>query len=69
MGGDRLIFRAARMRAASALLRYLDVRTVENEQALIEATHDLEAAAVRRSLERVSQRGRARQLARLGAMH
>jgi hypothetical protein len=65
MRSDRLIFRAARMRAASALLRYLDVRTVENERALIAAAHDLEAASVRRSLERVSQRGHARQLARL----
>ena len=55
------------MRAASALLTYLDRRTAESELALIEATHDLEAAAVRRSLKRVSQRGRARQLARLAA--
>jgi hypothetical protein len=56
------------MRAASALLAYLDGRTVENESALIEATHDLEAVAVRRALQSASQRGRARQLARVVAV-
>jgi len=65
MRNDRLMFRAARMRAASALLAYLEVRSVETESALLEAAHDLEAVAVRRALVRVSQRRRARQLARV----
>ena len=59
-------FRIARERAASALLTYVEERTNENEQALLEAAHELEALAVRSRLERVSQRGRAAQLARLG---
>ena len=59
-------FRIARERAASALLTYVGERTEANEQALLEAAHELEAVAVRSRLERVSQRGRATQLARLG---
>ena len=59
-------FRIARERAASALMTYVEERTNENEQALLEAAHELEALAVRSRLERVSQRGRAAQLARLG---
>jgi hypothetical protein len=59
-------FRIARERAASALLTYVGDRTTANEQALLEAAHDLEAVAVRIRLERVSQQGRAAQLARLG---
>jgi hypothetical protein len=46
---------------------YLDERTVTSERALIDAAHELEAAAVRRRLERVSQRGRATSLARVAA--
>jgi hypothetical protein len=68
MSSDRLTFRAARMRAASALLAYLDVRSVENEAALLEATHDLEAVVLRRRLACVSQRARARQLAHVAAL-
>jgi hypothetical protein len=59
-------FRIARERAASALLTYVEQGTSESEQALLEAAHELEAVAVRRRLECVSQRGRAAQLARLG---
>lgn len=59
-------FRIARERAAYALMTYVEERTNENEQALLEAAHELEALAVRSRLERVSQRGRAAQLARLG---
>lgn len=58
-------FRIARERAASALLIYIEERTSSSEQALLEAAHELEAVAVRSRLERVSQRGRAAQLARL----
>jgi hypothetical protein len=58
-------FRIARERAASALLVYVEERTSSSEQALLEAAHELEAVAVRSRLERVSQRGRAAQLARL----
>ena len=67
MTSDRRKFRAARMRAASALLAYLDSRSVETEQALLEAAHDLEAVSLRRALCCVSQRGRARQLERVAA--
>jgi hypothetical protein len=63
-----MTFRAARMRAASALLAYLELRTVETEAALLDATHDLEAVSVRRALRRVSQRGSARQLERVVAL-
>jgi hypothetical protein len=59
-------FRIARERAATALLVYVGDRTTANEQALLEAAHDLEAVAVRSRLERVSQQSRAAQLARLG---
>jgi hypothetical protein len=59
-------FRIARERAASTLLTYVGDRTTANEQALLEAAHELEAVVVRSRLERVSQQGRAAQLARLG---
>ena len=65
MSTDRR-FRIARERAATALLTYVGDRTSANEQALLEAAHDLEAAAVRSRLERASQQSRAAQLARLG---
>jgi hypothetical protein len=68
MRDDRLRFRTARMRAASALLAYLEVHSVETEEELLEAAHELEAVAVRRALGRVSQRGRARQLERVAAV-
>ena len=58
-------YRLARERAASALLTYVEERTSSSEEALLEAAHELEAVAVRRRLERVSQRDRAAQLARL----
>jgi hypothetical protein len=58
-------FRVARERAGSALLIYLDERTSSSEQALLDAAHELEAAAVRRHLERASPPSRASQLARL----
>lgn len=57
--------RTARQRAAVALLAYVAERTPENERALLDAAHELEGLAVRRRLQRVSQRGRAAQLARL----
>jgi hypothetical protein len=55
----------ARERAASALLLYLDVRSLQNERELIDATHELEAAASRRRLERDSQRAQQRRIARV----
>ena len=58
-------FRIARERAGTALLTYLEERTSSSEQALLEAAHELEAAAVRRRLERRAHRSRADQLARL----
>jgi len=58
-------FRIARERAGFALLTYLEERTSSSEQALLDAAHELEAAAVRRRLERASPSSRAAQLARL----
>jgi hypothetical protein len=58
-------FRIARERAGSALLTYIEERTSSSEQALLDAAHELEAAAVRRRLERTSPPCRASQLARL----
>jgi hypothetical protein len=58
-------YRLARERAATALLTYVEERTSSSEHALLEAAHELEAIAVRRRLERVSQPDRAAQLARL----
>jgi hypothetical protein len=58
-------FRIARERAGFALLTYVDDRTSSSEHALLEAAHELEAAAVRRRLERASRPSRADQLARL----
>ena len=55
--------RTARRRAAVALLAYVAERTPENERALLDAAHQLEAVAARRRLERP----RAAQLARLAA--
>jgi hypothetical protein len=46
----------ARERAASALMLYLDERSLQNERELIDATHELEAVAYRRLLERDSRR-------------
>jgi hypothetical protein len=43
----------------------MEERTSSSEQALLDAAHELEAVAVRSRLERVSQRGRAAQLARV----
>jgi len=43
----------------------VEEQTSSSEHALLEAAHELEAVAVRRRLERVSQRDRAAQLARL----
>ncbi len=57
--------RTARRRAAVALLAYVAERTPENERALLDAAHELEAVAGRRPLQRVWQRGRSVQLARL----
>jgi hypothetical protein len=68
MTSDRMIFRVARMRAASALLAYLEFPSVENELALLEAAHGLEAVALRRKLGRTSQRVQARQLAHVAAL-
>jgi hypothetical protein len=58
-------FRIAREQAGSALLTYLEERTSSSEQALLDAAHELEAAAVRRRLERRLHSSRADQLARL----
>ena len=58
-------FEMARERAASALLLYLDERSLQNERDLIDATHELEAVASRRTLERDSQRVRPNRLARV----
>jgi hypothetical protein len=58
-------YRVARERAGSALLIYLEEQTSSSEQALLEAAHELEAAAVRRRMERSSHRTRTEQLARL----
>jgi predicted enzyme involved in methoxymalonyl-ACP biosynthesis len=49
----------ARERAASALLLYLEERTLANERALLDATHELEAVAAMRRLERIPQRASA----------
>ena len=56
MRSDRTAFRAARVRAASALLAYLERRSDETGTALITATHDLEAAAAGRTPGRVRRR-------------
>ncbi len=58
-------FRIARERAGSALLTYLAERTTSTEYELLEAAHELEAAAARRRLERGSGQSRSDQLARL----
>lgn len=58
-------FEMARERAASALLLYLDERSLENERELIHATHELEAVAHRRLLERDSRRERPHGFARV----
>lgn len=62
MRSDRTAFRAARLRAASALLAYLDGRSEETGTALLAATHDLEAAAARRPPRSDATRERARHL-------
>ena len=58
-------FEMARERAASALLLYLDERSLQNERDLIDATHELEAVASRLTLERDSQLARPNRLARV----
>ena len=57
-------FRIARERAGFALLTYLEERTSSSEQALLDAAHELEVAAVRRRLERASPPSRVTELAR-----
>ena len=57
-------FRIARERAGSALLIYLEERTSSSERALLDAAHELEAASVRRRLERTSSPSRVAELAR-----
>ena len=58
----RRSFREERARAAGALLTYLGNPCASTERSLLEATHDLEAAAALRRLRRVSQRRRVVQL-------
>jgi hypothetical protein len=63
----RRSFRRERARAAAALLTYLGHPCPETERTLLEAAHDLEAAAAIRRLGAVSQRRRAAQLEELVA--
>jgi len=60
----RRSFRQERARAATALLTYLGNPCASTERTLLEAAHDLEAAAALRRLRMVSQRRRAAQLER-----
>jgi folylpolyglutamate synthase/dihydropteroate synthase len=66
---DRLTPKAARARAAQALLAYLDERTQANETALLDAAHNLEAAVVARRLAKTSQTRDAERLAQVVASH
>jgi hypothetical protein len=61
----RRSYREERARAAAALLTYLGNPCVATERSLLEAAHDLEAAAALRRLRSVSQRRRAAQLEQL----
>ena len=63
----RRTFREERARAAAALLCYLGHPSPTTERTLVEATHDLEAAAALLRLGTVSQRRRAAQLEQLVA--
>jgi hypothetical protein len=63
----RRTFRQERTRAAAALLAYLGDPCAETERSLLDATHDLEAAAALRRLQTVSQRGHAVRLRQLAA--
>lgn len=63
----RRTFREERARAAAALLSYLGHPSPTTERTLVEATHDLEAAAALLRLGTVSQRRRAAQLEQLVA--
>ena len=63
----RRSFRRERAWAAAALLGYLGHPCPETERSLLEAAHDLEAAAAIRRLGAVSQRRRAAQLEQLVA--
>ena len=60
----RRSFRQERARAAAALLSYLGNPCSSTERSLLDAAHDLEAAAALRRMRRVSQRGQAAQLER-----
>ena len=62
-------FREARARAAVELLSYLRDPCPATERSLLDATHDLEVAAVRRRLSAVSQRQRAALLRQLTISH
>jgi len=63
----RRTFREERARAAAALLSYLGHPCAATERTLVEAAHDLEAAAALQRLGNVSQRRRAAQLEQLVA--
>jgi len=63
----RRSFRRERARTAAALLAYLGHPCPDTERTLLEAAHDLEAAAAIRRLGAVSQRRRAAQLEQLVA--
>ena len=63
----RKTFRQERARTAAALLSYLGHPCPATERTLLEAAHDLEAAAALRRLGSDSQRRRAAQLERLVA--
>ena len=63
----RRTFREERARTAAALLSYLGYPCLATERTLLEAAHDLEAAAALRRLGAVSQRRRAAQLEQLVA--
>lgn len=61
----RRSFREERARAAAALLSYIRNPCASTERALLERTHELEAAAAPRRLGMVSQRPRAARLEQL----
>ena len=63
----RRTFRQERARAAAALHSYLGHPCAATERTLLDAAHDLEAAAAIRRLGAVSQRRRAAQLEQLVA--
>ena len=61
----RRTFRQERARTAAALRSYVGHPCPATERALLDAAHDLEAAAALRRLSSVSQRSRAAQLEQL----